>query len=105
MALNTDHEDAVSTTAADTLEFLETRLRRIEFLLTGSSSWSGESVSLSRPPVPAKDSATARLASLEHDLRRLSSSVPVVRDVMRLCTLFLSVNLVCSRFSDLTDWL
>lgn len=78
--------DTVTPTAADTIELLETRLRRIEYLLTGDSSWSGESVGVSQTPVPPKESVTSRLASLENVLRELSGKVPAVRDMLRLCT-------------------
>ena len=80
--------DTVTPAAADTIELLETRLRRIEYLLTGDSSWSGESVDVStEKTISQKDSVTARLASLENELNRLSGKVPAVRDMLRLCML------------------
>ncbi|KAL1957732.1 hypothetical protein VTO42DRAFT_5575 [Malbranchea cinnamomea] len=82
------HEDTVTSTAADTIELLEARLRRLEYLLTGNSSWSGEAVRVSSTRTPQKDSVTSRLAVLEHDLKGLSAKVPAVRDVLRLYSLF-----------------
>lgn len=79
-------DDTVTSTAADTIELLETRLRRLEYLLTGNASWSGEPIPVSPGPVPQKESVSSRLAALEHGLRGLGAKVPAVKDVLRLCT-------------------
>ena len=102
------------TTGADTIELLESRLRRIEFLLTGNSSWSGEPSSTVSAPVSRVGSrlgsdvgertededggeaegrreqpVATRLAKLEHDLKTLSADTPAVRHVLQLCRFFL----------------
>ncbi|OAL73400.1 nuclear distribution protein RO10 [Trichophyton violaceum] len=73
-----------TNTAADTIELLETRLRRIEFLLTGQTNWAGEPEQASEPPASVRETVSARLAELEHGLRRLSARVPAVQDVLKL---------------------
>ncbi|KAM5442326.1 hypothetical protein MferCBS31731_002701 [Microsporum ferrugineum] len=75
-------------TAADTIELLETRLRRIEFLLTGQTNWASEPEQLSEPPASVRDTVSARLAELEHGLKRLSARVPAVQDVLKLYSRF-----------------
>lgn len=75
-----------TNTAADTIELLETRLRRIEFLLTGQTNWAGEPEQAAEPPASVRETVSARLAELEHGLRRLSARVPAVQDVLKLCT-------------------
>ncbi len=78
-------DDNITTAAAATIQLLESRLRRVEFLLTGDTSWTGEPIRLSPPLVAAKESVAAHLASLEYDLKRLAAQVPVVQDVLGLC--------------------
>ena len=80
-------DDPITSTAADTIELLETRLRRLEYLLTGNASWSGEPVPVSQTRTAQKDSVSTRLAALEQGLKELSAEVPAVKDVLRLCTL------------------
>ncbi|EEQ28818.1 hypothetical protein McanMca71_001112 [Microsporum canis] len=75
-------------TAADTIELLETRLRRVEFLLTGQTNWASEPEQLSEPPASVRDTVSARLAELEHGLKRLSARVPAVQDVLKLYSRF-----------------
>ncbi|KGM91596.1 uncharacterized protein PADG_12276 [Paracoccidioides brasiliensis Pb18] len=75
-------------TAADTIELLESRLRRIEYLLTGEASWTGQ-----RPQIPTlsgagEKPATTRLAELEYELNGLARTVPAVRDVLALYSRF-----------------
>lgn len=84
MALEND------TVAGATIELLETRLRRLTYLLTGDANWTGE------PTPPAKpasldDSISRRLLRLEKDLERLSRNIPAVRDVL---SLRMSMNLL-----------
>ena len=86
--MGTAANDNINTTAAATIELLESRLRRIEFLLTGDTNWAGEPLRLSPPPPVAKESVTARLAALEYDLKRLAAQAPVVQDVLELCKQF-----------------
>ena len=81
------HDDVVTSTATETLELLESRLRRIEYLLSGKTNWAGEPERVSSPASTNDASVTARLAELERDLRRLSSKVPAVQDVLTLCML------------------
>lgn len=82
------NRDTVTSTATETLELLESRLRRIEYLLTGKTNWAGEPerVSSTSPENTNNDEpVTSRLAELERDLKQLSSTVPAVRDVLTLC--------------------
>lgn len=69
--------------AGATIELLEARLRRLSFLLTGDSHWTGE------PLLPAKpdnldDSVSRRLLRLEKDLEKISRHIPAIRDVIQL---------------------
>lgn len=69
--------------AGATIELLEARLRRLSFLLTGDSHWTGE------PSLPAKpdnldDSVSRRLLRLERDLEKISRNIPAIRDVIQL---------------------
>ena len=71
--------------ARATIELLESRLRRLTYLLTGDANWTGV------PTAPAKpasldDSVSRRLLSLERELERLSRNIPAVRDVLLLRT-------------------
>ncbi|KAK2761129.1 hypothetical protein FQN54_001649 [Arachnomyces sp. PD_36] len=101
------------STGADTIELLESRLRRIEFLLSGNSSWTGEPSSSVPDPGLGRNSreggrddeeeeqeggadrwedkqqqrpVATRLAKLEHDLKVLSAEMPAVRQVLQLYT-------------------
>src|SRR5262245_36481008 len=95
-------DEITTTTAAATIELLESRLRRIEFLLTGDTSWTGEPIRLSPPPEAAKESVMGRLAALEYDLKRLAAQVPVVQEVLELC-MFLLVYCFRVLFARLID--
>ncbi|KAE8326547.1 hypothetical protein BDV39DRAFT_176664 [Aspergillus sergii] len=69
--------------AGATIELLESRLRRLTYLLTGDANWTGA------PTAPAKpasldESVSRRLLSLERELERLSRNIPAVRDVLLL---------------------
>lgn len=68
--------------AADTIDLLESRLRRIEFVLSGDSSWTGEPV---QATAVGKETITARLSALEQDLKKLSYKSTAVQDVLKLC--------------------
>ncbi|KAI1922767.1 hypothetical protein LOZ58_001996 [Ophidiomyces ophidiicola] len=76
--------DTLTSTAADTISLLETRLRRVEYLLTGRTSWSGEPERVSAPPAAAAETVAARLAGLERELKVLSAQAPAVQDVLKL---------------------
>ncbi|EAS31317.3 nuclear distribution protein RO10 [Coccidioides immitis RS] len=82
--METDIPDTIASTAAETVDLLETRLCRIEFLLTGRATWTGKPERLPAPPASAWESVAARLAELEHGLKVLSSKVPAVQDVLKL---------------------
>ncbi|KLJ13140.1 hypothetical protein EMPG_11923 [Blastomyces silverae] len=73
-------------TAADTIELLESRLRRIEYLLTGEATWTGEPPRLTTATGVGEGEkpATTRLAKLEYELKTLANRVPAVRDVLGL---------------------
>lgn len=70
--------------ASATVELLEGRLRRLEYLLNGDSKWTGQPTPASRPD-SLDDTAARRLARLEADLNALSKSKPAVHDVLELC--------------------
>lgn len=76
------------TVAGATIELLEARLRRLSFLLTGSSDWIGVPSTPSKPTTH-DETVSRRLARLEKELEKLSKSVPAVRDIiqLRLCPL------------------
>ncbi|KAI2077029.1 hypothetical protein LOZ37_002957 [Ophidiomyces ophidiicola] len=76
--------DTLTSTAADTISLLETRLRRVEYLLTGRTSWSGEPERVAAPPASAAETVAARLAGLERELKVLSAQAPAVQDVLKL---------------------
>jgi hypothetical protein len=69
-------ENTFDKTAVETIDLLEARLRRIEYAVCGQVD---ESVLLSN-----KNSATQRLATLEHSLHQLASKSRVVQDLLRL---------------------
>ncbi|PYH41680.1 putative nuclear distribution protein RO10 [Aspergillus saccharolyticus JOP 1030-1] len=71
------------TVAGATIELLETRLRRLTFLLTGDANWTGEPTPPTKP-ASLDDSISRRLLRLEKDLERLSRNNSAVRDVLRL---------------------
>ena len=72
-----------NTTALASLDLLETRLRRVEFYITGkdTSERSPERESTSS----REQSVQERLERLEDALHRLSSSSNAVRDLLYLC--------------------
>ena len=71
------------TIAGATLELLEVRLRRLEYLLTGDANWAGQPKPVPRPET-LDDTVARRLARLEADLERLSKKLPAVHDVLQL---------------------
>lgn len=80
-----DSQDNTTSTAADTIELLESRLRRLEYFLTGETNWSGEPTGLSAAPTSTDECVSARLVGLEYELKRLGNKVPAVNDVLKLC--------------------
>lgn len=87
--------------ASATIELLEARLRRLEYLLTGETRWGGEPT-----PPPRPDSldhtVARRLARLEEDLEALSARKPVVQDVLQLRTsIYLSIYNLQTLIEDL----
>lgn len=71
--------------AGATIELLELRLRRISYLLTGDSHWTGEP-SLPLKPDNLDETVSRRLLRLEKDLERLSRNIPAIYDVIQLRT-------------------
>ncbi|KAF9893950.1 hypothetical protein FE257_008921 [Aspergillus nanangensis] len=69
--------------AGATIELLEARLRRLTYLLSGDTTWTGVPIA---PPKPASldDSISRRVLRLERDLEKLSKNIPAVRDVLNL---------------------
>lgn len=79
--------------ASATIELLEARLRRLSYLLTGGTDWTGVP-STPEKPASLDETASRRLARLERDLEKLSRAVPAVRDVIQLrkyCAVSLSM--------------
>lgn len=74
--------------ARATLALLETRLHRLEFLLTGKSNEFGNPPSVPEP-ANGHDTIRTRLNSLEDGLRNLKNlsgpAGPILRDIDRLC--------------------
>lgn len=83
--------DASTSLAADTVELLETRLRRLEFMLTGDISWTGEVVGLN-PVSVLDDTVSARMEALENELLKLMAKVPAVKDVLNICMAYSSTR-------------
>ena len=82
--------EAANKTALETVELLEFRLRRIEFLLTGSDEGQEQ---LQKVAAQGRNHGlSARLASLENNLARLSSKSAVVRDLLTLCKLTVTLS-------------
>ncbi|KAE8381435.1 hypothetical protein BDV26DRAFT_255597 [Aspergillus bertholletiae] len=69
--------------AGATIELLESRLRRLTYLLTGDANWTGVPTAPTKP-ASLDDSVSRRLLSLERELERLSRNIPAVRDVLLL---------------------
>ncbi|KAI9780547.1 MAG: hypothetical protein M1839_006665 [Geoglossum umbratile] len=77
-------ENTFDKTASRTIDFLEARLRRIEFLLTGDYT---RDVPQARSDQP-EDSVTERLAGLEDALSRLSSKSKIVKEILDLHAIY-----------------
>ncbi|KAI5843409.1 hypothetical protein DFP73DRAFT_81051 [Morchella snyderi] len=76
-------DDSADTIAEETLFALETRLRRLEFVLQGSSEDPiGELHALGGGG--QRNSVSARLNALERDLNRLSTKSQTVKDMLNL---------------------
>lgn len=97
--------------ASATIELLEGRLHRLEYLLTGETQWTGQP-SAAPKTESLDDTVARRLDKLENTLNSLSKSNPAVRDVLQLCKLLANLMLGCccclliklnpdSRFPDL----
>lgn len=71
------------TIAGATLELLEVRLRRLEYLLTGDANWTGHPKAAPKPDT-LDDTVARRLARLEAGLEKLSKEIPAVHDVLQL---------------------
>lgn len=71
--------------AGATIELLEARLRRLSYLLTGATEWTGIPTTPEKP-ASHEETVSRRVARLERELEKLSRSVPAVRDVIQLRT-------------------
>jgi hypothetical protein len=69
--------------AGATIELLEARLRRLSYLLSGGTDWTGVP-STPEKPASLDETVSRRLARLERELEKLSRAVPAVRDVIQL---------------------
>lgn len=89
----TTETDAV---ASATIELLEGRLHRLEYLLTGETQWTGQP-SAAPKTESLDDTVARRLTNLESALNSLSKSNPAVRDVLHLCRLLANLMFIgCS---------
>lgn len=68
-----------------TVELLEARLRRLTYLLTGATDWTGVPTTPEKPAT-LDETVARRLSHLESELETLRRAVPVVRDVLQLRT-------------------
>jgi len=83
-------EEPFDKTASDTIDFLESRLRRLEFLLTGAADHQAQ-LHLQKVQGQGRDGEiTSRLAMLDADLNKLKSKSKVVKDILDLCKIFKS---------------
>ena len=91
--------EAANKTALETIELLTYRLRRIEFLLTGSDE---EELQLQKLAAQAQEhSLHARITSLENDLARLASKSAMVDGLLKLCkSSMIHVKTLRLRISD-----
>lgn len=71
------------TDALTTLTLLESRLHRLEFLLSSSTDTNGVP-KVTTPPVKNNDTIASRLNSLEDDLTKLAANSTLVQDMLRL---------------------
>ncbi|KAJ6107865.1 hypothetical protein N7523_009188 [Penicillium sp. IBT 18751x] len=69
--------------AGATIELLEARLRRLSYLLTGATEWTGIPVDPEKP-TSHEETVSRRIVRLERELEKLSRNVPAVRDVIQL---------------------
>lgn len=70
--------------AEETVHSLETRLRRIEFVLSGTSEDPVSDLFALRT-AGRENSVHARLAALEHDLAKLCRKSTTVKEMIDLC--------------------
>jgi hypothetical protein len=71
------------TEALTTLTLLESRLQRLEFLLSGSADSNGIPEVMTRP-AKSDDTIASRLKALEEDLTQLTANSTLVQDMLRL---------------------
>jgi len=69
--------------AGATIELLEARLRRLSYLLTGATEWTGIPTAPEKP-ASHEETVSRRVARLGRELEKLGRSVPAVRDVIQL---------------------
>ncbi|KAJ5665536.1 uncharacterized protein N7477_007984 [Penicillium maclennaniae] len=69
--------------AGATIELLEARLRRLSYLLTGATEWTGIPADPEKPS-SHEETVSRRIVRLERELEKLSRNVPAVRDVIQL---------------------
>ena len=80
-----DMTDDTEQTAKETVDFLEQRLRRIEYFLTGQDP---AHESLQEVAAEGKDrTVLTRLSEIEHNLSKLASGSPVISDLLKICEL------------------
>lgn len=71
--------------AAQTLTLLESRLHRLEYLISGQTSLSPTTSDTALPSPHEKHQAfSQRLSNLEHDLQTLAKKSPLVNEVLQL---------------------
>ena len=74
---------SAESTALVNLENLEDRLRRVEFLLSGTTDFTGSPTSTAKP-TSHDETVSARLGVLEQQLNRLKTQNVPVQEVLQL---------------------
>jgi hypothetical protein len=82
-----EDQDNETIIAADTISLLESRLRRLELLISGSTFSADEPTP--SPPTSPQDTITSRLYALEKEFKSLTSKSPVVQQLLNLCNAIL----------------
>ena len=87
-----EDQDNETVIAADTISLLESRLRKLELLIAGTTSTADELTP--SPPTSPQDTITFRLNTLEKEFQSLTSKSPVVQQLLDLCTAMPSLLLI-----------
>jgi len=88
-------ENTFDKTAVETIDLLEARLRRIEYAICGEVDEAAISSN--------KQSASKRLAELEHALHQLASKSRVVQDLLKLREYAPTTSIAITKHSQMLD--